>query len=75
MYETSTKCVRNIALYNPHDLNNVHHLEHKTRKLTLVMHRQHSVATMNLVANMLLLAHITSGEYLVCYSYHFVIRK
>ena len=36
-------------LYNPRDLSDAHHLECWTCELTLVMHGQHSIATMNLV--------------------------
>ena len=43
------------ALYNPRDLSDAHHLECWTFELALVMHRQHSIATMNLVTRYLLL--------------------
>ena len=63
--ETSTKCVQNVALYNPHD---VHRLECSTCELTLVMH---SITTINLhdaEHNMLFSAHNTTGEYVA----HFI---
>ena len=54
------------ALYNPGDLSNGHHLECWTCELTLVMHRQHSIVTMNLVTRYFS-AHITTVEYVVHY--------
>ena len=48
--ETLTKCLQNMALCNTCDLNDVHYLECWTFELTLVMHKQQSIATMNLVA-------------------------
>ena len=33
-----TQRKQNVALYSPHDLNNVHHLECETHKLTLMMY-------------------------------------
>ena len=40
---------RNGGLYNPHDLNDVYQLKHLMRELTLVMHKLHSTAKVNLV--------------------------
>ena len=57
------KCDKNMALCNPCDLSNAHHLECWTCELTLVMHKQHNIATMNLVTHYVLVAHITTGEY------------
>ena len=48
-YETKLKHKQNVALYNPHDLNDAYQLKCLTRELTLVMHKQHSTATVNLV--------------------------
>ena len=52
-----------MALYNPRDLSDAHHLECWTCELTLVMH---SIAIMNF-GYTLLSAHITTGEYVAHY--------
>ena len=48
-HETKLKHKRNVALYNPRDLTDAYQLKCLTRELTLVMHKQHSTATVNLV--------------------------
>ena len=47
-HETKLKCKQNMALYNPRDLNDAYQLKCLTRELMLVMHKQHSSATVNL---------------------------
>ena len=50
-HKTKLICNRNVALYNPRDLNDAYSYQLKclTRELTLVMRKQHSTATVNLV--------------------------
>ena len=48
-HETKLKGKQNKALYNPRDLNDAYQLKCLTRELTLVMHKQHSTAIVNLV--------------------------
>ena len=61
--EPTTKCVRNVTLYNPRDLSNAHHLECWTCELMLVML---SIATMNLVTRYFRLT-LLHGEYVARY--------
>ena len=75
--ETSTKHVRNVALYNPRALSDANLLECLTYELTLLMHRQHSIDTMNLVTlyfrlTLLLvnMQHVTSLCYFRKYYYY-----
>ena len=50
-HKTKLKCKRYMALYNPRDLNDTYSYQLKClmRELTLVMRKQHSTATVNLV--------------------------
>ena len=48
-HKTKLKHKQNVTLYNPHDLNDTYQLKCLTRELALVMHKQHSIATVNLV--------------------------
>ena len=45
-----------------------------TCELTLVMHKQHNTATVNLVT-LLFSAHITTVEYVARYSYYFTVSE
>ena len=53
--------------YNPSDLNDAHCLEWQMHELKLVMHKQHSIATMNLVTPYFWLMYITTGGYVPLY--------
>ena len=42
--ETEQKRKRNVAVYNPRDLNDAYQLKCLMRELTLVIHKQYSIA-------------------------------
>ena len=48
-HETKPKRKWNVALYNPCDLDDAYQLKCLARELMLVMHKQYSIATVNLV--------------------------
>ena len=48
-HEKKLKRKQNVALYNPHDLNDAYQLKCLTYELMSLMHKQHSTATVNLV--------------------------
>ena len=68
-HKTKLKCKQNVALLTYLILMmHSYQLKFLTHELTLVMRKQYGTATVNLVANTLFSTHITTVEYVACYT-------
>ena len=71
-HKTKLKCKQNVALYNPHDLNNAQLSIEMFDARADISNAQTALYCHSELGKTLFSAHIITVEYVACYSYYFV---